>query len=166
MTFLVIIKNFTKYFFTILKFLVDIHIYDKNQMPQRNHACNNNPCSHLCLLSKNNTYTCACPVNMELKLNKRDCIKSKQSFSLIFGVGNYVTSIPHQVFGRVLAQETMSIGKYTVDKIEYNSIKESVFVADNTLKVIIEFNLNSKMSTELVNKDISYVSSMSFGKYP
>jgi low-density lipoprotein receptor-related protein 1 (alpha-2-macroglobulin receptor) len=132
-------------------------------MPQRNHACINSPCSHLCLLSKNNTFTCACPVNMKLKFNKRDCIKSEQSFSLIFGVGNYVVSSPHQVFGRLSAQESMNIGKYTVDKIEYNSIKESIFVADNRLKVIVEFNLRSKMSTELVDKDISFVSSMSFG---
>lgn len=133
-------------------------------MPPKRHACLNHRCSHICLLSKNEGYTCACPINMILKENEQDCVINSQSYNLIFGIENFIVSTPHNVFGRHAQQEAILLGKYMAHKIAYNSAKGSVFVADNTLRVIIEYDLINKMSTELISKDISQVTSMSFGK--
>lgn len=133
-------------------------------MPFKRHACLNSPCSHICLLGKSETYTCACPINMVLKSNGLDCIISSQAYNLIFGFENYIVSTPHNVFGRHAQQSAIPLGKITADRIAYNSAKGSVFIADNSLKVIVEYNVVNKMSTELVRKNILHVSSMSYGE--
>lgn len=101
---------------------------------------------------------------MILKTNKRECVISPQAYNLIFGIDNYLVSTPHNVFGRHAQQLAIPLPKVTADKIAYNSIKGSVFVADNDLKIIIEYDLADKMSTELVTKDISHITSMSYGE--
>ncbi len=133
-------------------------------MPPKRHACLNSPCSHICLLGKNESYTCACPVNMILKTNKYECKLSLQSYNLVFGIDNYVVSTPHNVFGRHPQRLATSLGRITADKIAYNSVKGSIFVADNNLKLIVEYDLVSKMSSELVSRDIFHITSMSYGE--
>lgn len=132
-------------------------------MPQKNHACKSNPCSHICLLSANNSFTCACPVNMQLKPNNFDCVISPSSYNIILGISDFITSVPYKVFGRDTPQEAFKI-KGKVDRIEYNTEKGTIFIADNTLRVITEYNLITKASQDLVVKDISHVTSMSYGK--
>lgn len=132
-------------------------------MPPKRHACINNRCSHICLLSKEDTYTCACPTNMILKPNNLECVISSQAYNLIFGIENYLVSTPHNVFGRHAQQTAQPLSKITAHKIAYNSAKGSVFVADNDRKIIVEYDFIDKMSTELVSKDISHVTAMSFG---
>jgi hypothetical protein len=101
---------------------------------------------------------------MVLKSNNRECVISSLAYNLIFGIENYLVSTPHNVFGRHAQQNAIPLLKVTADRIAYNSAKGSVFVADNDLKKIIEYDLLNKMSTELISKDISHVTSMSYGK--
>lgn len=144
--------------------IYDVHIYDNSSMPSKNHACKDNPCSHICLLSAKNAYTCACPVNMNLAANFHDCAMNPQAFTLISGLGNQIISTPHQAFGRHDTKVTAKLEKFNVDRIEYNTEKKTIFIADNNYRVIVEFDLVSKETVELVSTDILHVTSMSYGK--
>lgn len=53
--------------------LADIDIYHSALLPQSNHSCMNHSCSHICFLAKNNTYSCACPADMLLDVDKHTC---------------------------------------------------------------------------------------------
>lgn len=50
-----------------------IHIYHPALQPKKTHACLNHSCSHLCLLTIKNSYTCGCPDTMILSSDKHNC---------------------------------------------------------------------------------------------
>lgn len=139
--------------------VLDVHIFDKSSMPQIKHACVDHECSHICLLSSNNSYTCACPIDMVLD-DKHTCIHNKKSFNIIIGMGIFLTEKPFQAFGRGVEQKPIALSHY-IDRMEYNSLTGAIFYADNhNHKISV---IDPQGDTHLLVEDKRLiVSSMSF----
>jgi hypothetical protein len=139
---------------------IDIHIYDSALMPHKRHLCENNPCSHICLLAANNSFTCACPDNMKLHSNGRHCITNSATYKIAYGAIRQLIVAPYKSFGGAITNKDLSV---FVDKIAFNLLNGDIFVADNRKKMIVA--LDEYMQIEyLITEHIQRVSSMSFGK--
>ncbi|KAG5684646.1 hypothetical protein PVAND_013864 [Polypedilum vanderplanki] len=140
--------------------ILDIKIFDKASMPQIKHACMDNSCSHICLLSSNNSYTCACPMDMELMSDEHSCTYSKDSYKIIYGIGNYLTQRPYKAFGRSIETEPKIVEDW-FDRMEFNSLNGDIFYADNYKGKIMVLDTYGDSHVLVEDKHLS-VSSMSF----
>lgn len=52
-----------------------------------------------------------------------------------------------------------------VHKIAYNLLNGHLFIADNIMKAIYDYDVVEEKTVELVTKNIGYVTSMSFGSF-
>jgi hypothetical protein len=132
-------------------------------MPNQTHACINHGCSHICLLSANRSYKCACPENMDMLPDKHTCHPSGKNYNIILGVGRHIVSIPQKTFGRhetSFADDT----EMNVDRMAYNSINGELFFVDNKAKKIMTADMRRKNVFDLVSDHIFYVSSMAYGE--
>lgn len=125
------------------------------------HACIDHDCSHLCLLSSNNSYTCACPLNMELLKDQRSCYFGTKSYTLIIGIGPFFIQRPYQAFGRN-TESTPKRMDHWLDRIEFNSLSGDTFYADNHQHKISVIDSHGESHT-LIDDPHLTVSSMSFG---
>uniref|UniRef100_A0A3Q3XIF9 EGF-like domain-containing protein n=1 Tax=Mola mola TaxID=94237 RepID=A0A3Q3XIF9_MOLML len=60
----------------------DLQVYHPSRQPQAPNPCaakdGKDPCSHLCLINYNQTFSCSCPHLMKLGPDKRTCYESRQ----------------------------------------------------------------------------------------
>lgn len=124
-------------------------------------GCENNKCSHICLLAMNNTFTCACPKNMELDTDKITCKDVRNTQNLLMGIGNRLVLFEHQSFGRHNDNNGHSFD-FLIDRIAYNSITDEAVVADNDQKTIFAVKLKDYTTRKLVT-NVGRVSALSYG---
>lgn len=143
--------------------IYDLHIYHPSMQQFTQNVCNDNACSHLCLLNMNMSYTCACPKYMELKSDKHTCTSTGKQKAVLLGIGNRFVIFEHQSFGRHDAADGQTM-KFYIDKMAYNSITGDVLVADNREKVIYQVNLHRYTTKKIITKNIGNVTAMAYGK--
>uniref|UniRef100_K1QFX2 Low-density lipoprotein receptor-related protein 1B n=1 Tax=Magallana gigas TaxID=29159 RepID=K1QFX2_MAGGI len=117
----------------------DIQVYHpKRQLPWRNPcAVNNGNCSHLCLISYNNTVGCVCPHLMELAADGKTC-KPDQSF-LVFvrRIEIRGVDLENANFSVIPTLTTPYVSKPVAVDYDISDEKEGyLFWADQDLKVI------------------------------
>lgn len=130
--------------------------------PIEKSACIAKPCTHLCLLAINGTFTCACPKGMVLNIDQRTCKSSVKKQTLLLGIGNYLIFWKHQSFGKHDRGHGEAL-TMMIHKMAFNSITGDIFVADNTKRIIYTVNLTTKETTELINTNIGNITSLQFG---
>ena len=60
---------------TDFTFHVYSQVYDSSRQPPATAVCENNPgCSHVCLPSRQNSFTCACPSGMVVTTDGKTCV--------------------------------------------------------------------------------------------
>ncbi|XP_055711051.1 putative vitellogenin receptor isoform X2 [Phlebotomus papatasi] len=141
--------------------IYDIHIYHSAIQPSEHHPCYGNSCSHLCLLSTNQTFTCACPTGMVLSRNRKTCIDALGKHYLLLGVGNYLVTLEHQEFGR----HSIGVGddiNVIISEIAFNCLTGEVIVASNIEKKIYTVDFHTKETKELIKSGIGNISSLAF----
>lgn len=125
------------------------------------HACSENPCSHICLLSSNKTYSCACPTEMELE-GKHKCRRSAKAYKIIMGIGPFIFESVYQSFGRHEKNEAKK-NQLWFDRMEFDTLTGRIFYADNYEHKICYLDID-KNSFDLVTDHILQVTSLTFGK--
>ncbi|GAB0094384.1 Putative vitellogenin receptor [Sergentomyia squamirostris] len=141
--------------------IYDVHIYHPATQPSEKHACYAVSCSHLCLLSTNKTYTCACPENMWLSGDKKTCVDTPDKQYLLLGAGSYLFKLDHQTFGK----HTLGVGddiNVVISELVHNSLSGDVVVASNSEKKVYTVDLRTKRTKELIKSGIGYISSLAF----
>lgn len=144
------------------KIIYDIHIYHSAMQGNRENPCQQAPCSHLCLLNANNSYTCDCPKYWALSKDNHTCNTTEKRKTLLLGMGNRFVLMEHQSFGRHNDAEG-KIVQINIDKMAYNSLKGNVVVADNKDKIIYEVELKTFATRKLVADNIENITAMAFG---
>lgn len=134
-----------------------MHQYTKN-------PCSNNKCSHLCLLSSNETYSCECPAGMVMNADKISCTPVAKKESIYIGMRNYLITMEHEKFGRHQIEKAKVLPMY-IHKMTYNLLNGHVFIADNIAKIIYDYELTQELTIELVKKNVGEVTSLAFGNY-
>ncbi|XP_075157166.1 putative vitellogenin receptor yl isoform X2 [Haematobia irritans] len=138
-----------------------LHIYHSAKQPKIAHACERARCSHLCLLAENNKYTCACPDGMQLGSDRRRCMKTQKKQRLFLGVRSNLVQMEHTTFGRHTIASTNALDMF-IHEMAYNNVNNTVFVADNYLHVIAEYNLQDEVLTKLVRGNLGNVTALAF----
>lgn len=142
--------------------IYDVHIYHQAMQSFGVNHCTDAPCSHLCLLNMNNTYTCACPKYMELSYDKHTCKPNGKRKLLLIGIENRFVMFEHQSFGRHNDGEGKTMN-FFIDKMAYNSITGDVLIADNRNKIIYQMNFNTFVPKKVITENIGNVTAMTFG---
>lgn len=138
-------------------------MYHSSIQPKGDHACIGNLCSHLCLLTPNNNYSCACPYGMTLKPDRHSCQETTKRQYLLMGIGNYLVRLDIPAFGRHETTKGDAF-QFFISRMVFNSITGELFVADNVQKVIFTVDIKAKTSRKLVSTGIGNITAMSFGK--
>ncbi|XP_017772684.1 PREDICTED: low-density lipoprotein receptor-related protein 6 [Nicrophorus vespilloides] len=133
---------------------MDIHVWDPNRQPIREHACekNNGGCSHLCLLSSNYPYfTCACPIGIKL-LNNTTCANEPQEM-LIFARRYEMCVIyldsPDYTY-RALNLTSM---KFSI-AVDYDPLEGFIYWTDTSIKKIQKARLDGSEQTDVLSFEI------------
>ncbi|KAL5291451.1 Vgr family protein [Megaselia abdita] len=141
-----------------------IDIYHSSLRPEMTHSCQHNPCSHMCLLNEDMSYTCDCPYGWRLSSDHHNCTKFLKS-KLYISVPNryYLMEMEHTLFGKHLIENNIQLHFY-IHEMEYNSVNHTLFLADNDDRVIYEYNLKSREVTTLfkAHSKMFNVSAMAF----
>lgn len=140
-----------------------LHIYHSAKQKKIAHACERARCSHLCLLAENQSYSCACPDGMQLSPDHLRCIKTQKKQRLFLGVRSNLVEMEHTTFGRHTISATHQLDMF-VHELAYNSVNNSIFIADNYKHVIGEFDLQGQYLTKLVRGNLGNITGLAFGK--
>ncbi|XP_052899994.1 putative vitellogenin receptor [Anopheles moucheti] len=143
------------------RMIFDVHVYHSSVQPKVNHACLNHTCSHLCLLTSNSTYACACPQGMELHRDKHSCVNVAKRQDILLGIGNYLVTLKHRPFGRYETGRGEQLFP-TISRMAFNSLNGEVFIADNKQKAIYTVELVSLRTKRLVSDGIGMISALAF----
>lgn len=114
------------------------------------------------MLASNETFTCGCPNGMELNVDQISCSATAKKESIYIGIRNYLLTMEHETFGRHQISKAKVLPAY-IHKMTYNLLNGHVFIADNIVKIIYDYDLIEEKAVELVSKNIGNVSSMAFG---
>lgn len=142
---------------------LDIHIYHSALQNYRPNPCANNDCSHLCLLSANDSFVCACPKGMELNVDNQNCYQTTKDLTLLIGITDRLFVFDHQEFGKH-SDGTGKTLPIFISKMAFNSLNGEVIIADNIQGSIYSYNLKTFKLTELVVHNIGNISAIAFGE--
>ncbi|KAM3955951.1 putative vitellogenin receptor yl [Aphomia sociella] len=118
----------------------DMHIYHPVMMIVDSNPCLTNNCSHMCLITSNTTYACACPDGM--KLNKTIChrIENYTPLSLVIGSGSVMTRVEYDTLGSAETHTThFDIG--WVQAMAYDSSRDILYLYDGQRKIISNIDM-------------------------
>uniref|UniRef100_A0A182PBK9 EGF-like domain-containing protein n=1 Tax=Anopheles epiroticus TaxID=199890 RepID=A0A182PBK9_9DIPT len=143
------------------RMIFDVHVYHSSVQPKVNHACQNHTCTHLCLLTSNATYACACPQGMELHTDKHTCVNVAKRQDILLGIGHYLVRLKHHPFGRHETGRGEPL-PVTISRLAYNSRTGQAFVADNGRRAIFAVELDTHRTQRVVHGGIGSVSALAF----
>ncbi|XP_050075140.1 putative vitellogenin receptor [Anopheles maculipalpis] len=143
------------------RMIFDVHIYHSSIQPKVSHACVNHTCSHLCLLTSNATYACACPQGMELHRDKHSCVNVAKRQDILLGIGHYLVTLKHHLFGRHETGRGEQLFP-TISKMAFNSLNGEVFIADNVQHAIFTLELASLRTRRIVSDGIGMITALAF----
>lgn len=115
----------------------------------------------MCILSGNQSYTCACPQGSELTTDKFKCKKSIKDQVLVIGMSDRILTYHHNEFGRTSQGKGNTLPLF-VSKLAYNSLSGDIFIADNIEGNIYLYNIESLSLAKLVTH-AGFVTAMAFG---
>ncbi|CAK9805473.1 Vitellogenin receptor [Anthophora plagiata] len=118
-----------------------MHIYHSVLKPKIPNPCNSNPCSQLCLLNAENSYTCACTVDKELNSDKHTCRATKKKVHLVIAAGNTFIDYYHELLGK--PKMTTSVTLKHVTGVTYNPLTGGVLASDQLTDTIFHFNMDT-----------------------
>ncbi|XP_040174027.1 putative vitellogenin receptor [Anopheles arabiensis] len=144
------------------RMIFDVHVYHSSIQPKVSHACAKHTCTHLCLLTSNATYACACPQGMELSRDKHSCASVAKRQDILLGIGHYLVTLKHHPFGRHATGRGEPLPVATISRLAFNSLTGELFVADNSRRAIYTVELGSLHTQRLVRSGIGRITALAF----
>ncbi|XP_055844737.1 putative vitellogenin receptor isoform X2 [Episyrphus balteatus] len=138
-----------------------VHVYHSAIQQRVDHPCKDRRCTHLCLLSANNTATCGCPDGMSLAIDRTRCTKSMKKQKLYVGLKNVILEMEHTTFGKhkVIQEHTLPL---FIHQMAYNTVNGTLLIADTVQKVIAEYDSISKEIKTLLRGNMGNITGMAF----
>ncbi|XP_059055987.1 putative vitellogenin receptor [Achroia grisella] len=119
----------------------DMHIYHPLLMKRNTNPCHNNNCSHLCLVTSNVTYTCACPEGMQLNQSTCHNMANYRPMQLIVGSGSIFTRVYYDSLGSAETHAAhFDIG--WVQAMAYDNLRDTLYLYDGQRKIISHINMS------------------------
>lgn len=99
---------------------------------------------------------------MSLNIDQVSCSSTTKKESVYIGIRNYLIMMEHETFGRHQIEKAKRTPIF-IHKMAFNLLNGHVFIADNIVRAIFDYDLVQEKAVELMSDKIGTVESMSFG---
>ncbi|XP_067287513.1 low-density lipoprotein receptor-related protein 1 isoform X2 [Pseudorasbora parva] len=134
----------------------DLQVYHPSRQPQAPNPCAANgglgPCSHLCLINYNQTFSCACPHLMRLSEDNHTCYESRQFLLYARQIEIRGVDIYNPYYNYIISFTVPDIDNVTV--VDYDALEKRIYWSDVRTQTIKRAFINGTGIETVVSADI------------
>uniref|UniRef100_A0A674B2L0 LDL receptor related protein 1 n=1 Tax=Salmo trutta TaxID=8032 RepID=A0A674B2L0_SALTR len=134
----------------------DLQVYHPSRQPQAPNPCAANngmgPCSHLCLINYNQTFSCACPHLMKLGADKHTCYESRQFLLYARQIEIRGVDIDNPYYNYIISFTVPDIDNVTV--VDYDAAEHRIYWSDVRTQTIKRAFINGTGVETVVSADL------------
>ncbi|XP_016534121.1 low-density lipoprotein receptor-related protein 1-like isoform X3 [Poecilia formosa] len=134
----------------------DLQVYHPSRQPQAPNPCaakdGKEPCSHLCLINYNQTFSCACPHLMKLGPDKRTCFESRQFLLYARQIEIRGVDIDNPYYNYIISFTVPDIDNVTV--VDYDALEHRIYWSDVRTQTIKRAFINGTGVETVVSADL------------
>uniref|UniRef100_A0A8C8C6R9 EGF-like domain-containing protein n=1 Tax=Oncorhynchus tshawytscha TaxID=74940 RepID=A0A8C8C6R9_ONCTS len=134
----------------------DLQVYHPSRQPQAPNPCAANngtgPCSHLCLINYNQTFSCACPHLMKLGADKHTCYESRQFLLYARQIEIRGVDIDNPYYNYIISFTVPDIDNVTV--VDYDAVEHRIYWSDVRTQTIKRAFINGTGVETVVSADL------------
>ncbi|XP_075055508.1 prolow-density lipoprotein receptor-related protein 1 [Mixophyes fleayi] len=134
----------------------DLQVYHPSRQPQAPNPCAANdgkgPCSHLCLITYNQSFTCACPHLMKLSPDKKTCIESRKFLLYARQMEIRGVDIDSPYYNYIISFTVPDIDNVTV--VDYDALEQRIYWSDVRTQTIKRAFINGTGVETVVSADL------------
>lgn len=137
----------------------------QNATKTLDNPCHGHQCSHLCLIQKNNTYTCVCPDNSYVLMNGKDCIKQNSSYLIVSTGSKLYKYFPDAAVSKSIFELVALPSSFAIFDVTFNPENEEIILYDRFKNQIVLFGLHNDRPNRyrtLVNTDLEGVFGLTY----
>ncbi|UXI21207.1 Nose resistant to fluoxetine protein 6 [Sarcoptes scabiei] len=126
--------------------------------------CRNHPCSHLCLIKTNNSFSCYCPDHTYLDNDQRTCVSKQGHSFLIVSTGFKLFKYFPDSITNPFEQISLKIA-FSIHDLAYNHHREELYLYDQFKDRIVMVDLKKGLSNHLkvlIDYDLEGVFGLSY----
>ncbi|XP_035377067.1 low-density lipoprotein receptor-related protein 1 isoform X2 [Electrophorus electricus] len=134
----------------------DLQVYHPSRQPQVPNPCEarggKGPCSHLCLINYNQTFSCACPHLMKLRPDKHTCYESRQFLLYARQIEIRGVDIDNPYYNYIISFTVPVIDNVTA--VDYDATEQRIYWSDVRMQMIKRAFINGTGVETVVSADI------------
>uniref|UniRef100_A0A672KNV7 LDL receptor related protein 1 n=1 Tax=Sinocyclocheilus grahami TaxID=75366 RepID=A0A672KNV7_SINGR len=134
----------------------DLQVFHPSRQPQAPNPCAANdgkgPCSHLCLINYNQTFSCACPHLMKLKADKHTCYEYRQFLLYARQIEIRGVDIDNPYYNYIISFTVPDIDNVTV--VDYDALEHRIYWSDVRTQTIKRAFINGTGVETVVSADL------------
>ncbi|KAF7208497.1 transcript variant X2 [Nothobranchius furzeri] len=134
----------------------DLQVYHPSRQPQAPNPCaardGKKPCSHLCLINYNQTFSCACPHLMKLGPDKQTCYESRQFLLYARQIEIRGVDIDNPYYNYIISFTVPDIDNVTV--VDYDALEHRIYWSDVRTQTIKRAFINGTGVETVVSADL------------
>ncbi|XP_063064253.1 low-density lipoprotein receptor-related protein 1 isoform X3 [Engraulis encrasicolus] len=134
----------------------DLQVYHPSRQPQAPNPCADNggrgPCSHLCLINYNQTFSCACPHLMKLQEDKHTCFESRQFLLYARQIEIRGVDLDNPYYNYIISFTVPDIDNVTV--VDYDALEKRIYWSDVRTQTIKRAFINGTGVETVVSADL------------
>ncbi|XP_072743249.1 vitellogenin receptor isoform X2 [Anoplolepis gracilipes] len=157
--------KFTGKNWRIVKQIKDVTVQDlviehSAMKPKIPNPCHSNPCSELCMLNRNNSYTCGCTLDKKLKADNHTCRETKKKEHIIIIEENIFIDYTPAFLGN--PKMTVSSTSRSITAATCDSLTGTILASDKSTNYIIRYNPKNGNIENLIPFEIEILGGMAF----
>uniref|UniRef100_H3DAP4 LDL receptor related protein 1 n=1 Tax=Tetraodon nigroviridis TaxID=99883 RepID=H3DAP4_TETNG len=134
----------------------DLQVYHPSRQPQAPNPCaakdGKKPCSHLCLINYNQTFSCACPHLMKLGPDRRNCYEFRQFLLYARQIEIRGVDIDNPYYNYIISFTVPDIDNVTV--VDYDALEHRIYWSDVRTQTIKRAFINGTGVETVVSADL------------
>uniref|UniRef100_A0A8C4Z0G3 EGF-like domain-containing protein n=1 Tax=Gadus morhua TaxID=8049 RepID=A0A8C4Z0G3_GADMO len=134
----------------------DLQVYHPSRQPQAPNPCAANeglgPCSHLCLINYNQTFSCACPHLMKLGEDRHTCYEWRQFLLYARQIEIRGVDIDNPYYNYIISFTVPDIDNVTV--VDYDALERRIYWSDVRTQTIKRAFINGTGVETVVSADL------------
>uniref|UniRef100_A0A8D3BMI9 Low density lipoprotein receptor-related protein 1Ab n=1 Tax=Scophthalmus maximus TaxID=52904 RepID=A0A8D3BMI9_SCOMX len=134
----------------------DLQVYHPSRQPQAPNPCatsdGRGPCSHLCLINFNQTFSCACPHLMKLQPDRRTCKESRKFLLYARQIEIRGVDIDNPYYNYIISFTVPDIDNVTA--VDYDAVEHRIYWSDVRTQTIKRAFINGTGVETVVSADL------------
>nr|XP_061813958.1 low-density lipoprotein receptor-related protein 1-like [Nerophis lumbriciformis] len=134
----------------------DLQVYHPTRQPEAPNPCaakdGKEPCTHLCLINYNQTFSCGCPHLMKLGPDKRTCYESRQFLLYARQIEIRGVDIDSPYYNYIISFTVPDIDNVTV--VDYDAMEQRIYWSDVRTQTIKRAFINGTGVETVISADL------------